>query len=220
MATALPISIGAIPPINIQELTTGAFEGDGVFDQLMRAAKTHVENEFTKGRLKGLEYATVYLGMLEQVLNGSVQFLTVGRKAALEALLVQKQIELADVQKEIALQELEIAKLNVTKVPFEIEKLKAEGELLKQQGLNAIEEREVTKAQVCKLKAEFDLIAAQIIKAGEEGALIAAKVATENAQTKAMGVDSDSVIGRQKALYQAQTDGFKRDAEQKAAEIS
>jgi hypothetical protein len=30
---------------------------------------------------------------------------------------------------------------------------------------------------------------------------------------------TDSVVGRQKALYQAQTDGFTRDAEQKAAKL-
>ena len=45
------------------------------------------------------------------------------------------------------------------------------------------------------------------------------KVITERAQVQAIGVDADSVIGKQKSLYQAQTDGFKRDAEQKAAKL-
>ena len=34
-----------------------------------------------------------------------------------------------------------------------------------------------------------------------------------------MGVDENSVVGRQKLLYKAQTDGFSRDAEQKAAKL-
>jgi hypothetical protein len=45
------------------------------------------------------------------------------------------------------------------------------------------------------------------------------KVATEKAQILGLGVDEDSVIGKQKRLYQAQTDGFRRDAEQKAAKL-
>ena len=44
-------------------------------------------------------------------------------------------------------------------------------------------------------------------------------MATEKAQILGLGVDADSVIGRQKALYSAQTSGYSRDAEQKATKI-
>ena len=59
----------------------------------------------------------------------------------------------------------------------------------------------------------FDLLKEQVIKTTTETGLLNQKVATEKAQTTASGVDPDSVIGKQKALYTAQTDGFKRDAE-------
>ena len=49
--------------------------------------------------------------------------------------------------------------------------------------------------------------------------MLAWKTTTEKAQTTALGVDADSVIGKQKALYGAQTSGFTRDAEQKAADL-
>jgi hypothetical protein len=91
--------------------------------------------------------------------------------------------------------------------------------LTEQQRLNAIAENAVLVAQECKLRAEFDLIQANILKANQETSLLSQKVATERAQVIAMGVDDNSVIGRQKSLYQAQTDGFKRDAEQKAAKL-
>ena len=42
---------------------------------------------------------------------------------------------------------------------------------------------------------------------------------TEKAQTTALAVDADSVVGRQKGLYLAQSTGFTRDAEQKAAKL-
>ena len=49
--------------------------------------------------------------------------------------------------------------------------------------------------------------------------MLTQKLATEKAQTVALGVDADSVLGRQKALYLAQTTGFTRDAEQKVAKV-
>ena len=58
-----------------------------------------------------------------------------------------------------------------------------------------------------------------IVSVNEDGTLLGQKVQTEKAQTVALGVDDNSVIGRQKLLYKAQTDGFQRDAEQKTAKL-
>jgi len=59
-------------------------------------------------------------------------------------------------------------------------------------------------------------------KTKEELTLLAQKVITEKAQTETL-IDGTTavggVIGKQAGLYQAQTDGFKRDAEQKLAKI-
>lgn len=91
--------------------------------------------------------------------------------------------------------------------------------LVTQQTANAVLEGEVLTAQKCKLQAEFDLTQANTLRVNQEIALLTQKVATERAQTTSLGVDADSVLGKQKALYAAQTDGFKRDAEQKAAKV-
>ena len=91
--------------------------------------------------------------------------------------------------------------------------------LVTQQTANAVLEGEVLVAQKCKLQAEFDLTVATTLKVNQEIALLTQKVATERAQTTSLGVDADSVLGKQKALYTAQADGFKRDAEQKAAKV-
>jgi hypothetical protein len=69
------------------------------------------------------------------------------------------------------------------------------------------------------LRAEFDVLMETKLKTAQETLLLAQKVATEKAQITAMGVDDNSVVGRQKLLYSAQSDGFKRDAEQKAAKV-
>ena len=175
----------------IADLTQASLEGTGVFDVLMRANKAHLEAEYAKGRIKGPEYATVYLGSLESVMNTALQFLLQKDQAELQAQLIAKQIE----------------------------KLDKEIDLVVQQTENAAIEAEVLHAQKCKLQAEFDVLVQGRLKTSAEVALLSQKVQTEKAQTVGAGVDADSVIGRQKALYQAQATGFERDAEQKVAKL-
>jgi len=78
------------------------------------------------------------------------------------------------------------------------------------QGLNLTKEG-------CKLDAEFDVLEQQVLKVTAETTLLTQKKVTELAQVNSSGVDADSVIGKQKALYTAQTTGFTRDAELKVA---
>lgn len=185
-------------PLTINDLTEAKLDGTGAFDVLMRASKGYLEEEYAKQRIRGPEYSQVYLGSLTAVLDSAVQFLLSKDKAANEAALIQAQIELTEVQKL---------------------KVEAEADLVRQQILNAEVENRVLEAQICKLKAEYDVLLESRAKTVAEAALLAQRTATERAQTVGAGVDVDSVIGRQKVLYQSQADGFKRDAEQKAAKL-
>ena len=236
-----------ITPITLNDLTLATLDGTGVFDVLMRANKAHLEAEYSKNRIKGSEYATVYLGSLEAVLNAALQFLLQKDKIALEAQLIEQQILLAQVevikanaqvlqtqaQTELvkqqtanALAELAILQANALKIPAEIAHLQAQTAMVDQQKANLVLEADnipkqgaVLDGQKCKLDAEFDLLKTTNLKTAEEQALLAWKTTTEKAQTTALGVDDNSVIGKQKALYGAQTEGFTRDAEQKAAKL-
>ena len=199
-----------IVPLN--DLTQTTLDGSGVFDTLMRSMKAHLEAEYQKGRIKGAEYSTVYLGSLTAVLDASLNFLLQREKVALEAELMAQQVLVAKAELEKAQAQVEIAKT-------EIEKVKVELEILSLNKEKIPAEIAILKAQKCKLDAEFDLIKESTLKAGQETALLAQKVVTEKAQVSALGVDGDSVIGKQKRLYQAQTEGFSRDAEQKAAKL-
>lgn len=109
--------------------------------------------------------------------------------------------------------------LQKRKNDLEAQLLEKQIALVTQQTANAVLEGTVLVAQECKLRAEFDNITAQTLRVNAEIALLAQKTATEKAQTQTTGVDADSVIGKQKGLYTAQTEGFERDAEQKAAKI-
>lgn len=126
--------------LDITDLTDGTVDGTGVFDQLMKAAKAHVDSEYEKNRIKGAEYATVYLGTIQSAMAQSIQYM-----------VSQPQIE----------------------------KTQAEIDLLEQR----------RKTEIAQILDQVD------------------------------GVDVTGVIGKQKTLYQAQTDGFARDAEQKMAKL-
>jgi len=127
------------------------------------------------------------------------------------------QVYLASMQ--AVLQQATAFLLTKDKAANEAAMVAAQIALLEQQRLNAIAEHNVLLAQKCKLDAEYDVLMEQKLKSAAENQLLVQKVITERAQVQAIGVDADSVIGKQKSLYQAQTDGFKRDAEQKAAKL-
>lgn len=301
--------------ITTADLTSATPEGTGTFDVLMKAVKAHLDEEFRKGAIKGVEYAEVYLGSVNLAMQTGLNFLLQKQKSGLEVTLLEKQIALADIGLQKATIELAMLTASQAKVPAEIAQITAQTDLIvqqkanllaeaanipkqgalldsqvliaakqvdiataelsikqqqidvaiaevgiaeakllnipkegaqieaqtlligqqktnlvsenlsivsktalsDQQKLNAVIEGTVLVAQECKLRAEFDLITSNTLKSTAEIDLLAQKTATEKAQILAMGVDDNSVVGRQKGLYVAQTNGFARDAEQKAA---
>lgn len=96
---------------------------------------------------------------------------------------------------------------------------KAQTAKITQDTTNAVQELQNLIAQECLLRAQYDLTMEQKLNMTAQTTLVQQKTATERAQVIETGVDENSVIGRQKALYKAQSDGFLRDAEQKAAKI-
>lgn len=233
--------------IELKGLTEATVAGTGVFDVLMRAARSHLDEEFTRNRIKGPEYANVYLGSIEPVLVQSVEFLLNKDKAKNESdliaaqireteakvLLIEAQTELAKQQKLNAENEWLLLAEQKAKMTAEtaliyqqkdnleatLPQILVQTALITQQRLNAITEELIMHKQMCKLDAEYDLIMGQINKTVTESGLLAQKIQTEKAQTTGAGTTEDSVIGKQKNLYQAQADGFKRNAEQSAAKL-
>lgn len=257
-----------IAPITLKDLTEAKVSGEGVFDTLMRGMVGHLELEFNKNRLRGADYAQVYLSSLTPVLQNAVVFLLQKDEAANKANLVQAQIDLTKLQGQLI--ELEIAReeltrdlieaqvdkirrdivsadvndasvvaqtkrieaetLNVAKQGLildnqllvsakEIERATAEIAQVKATTINTSQELLNLQAQECLLKAQYDLAMLNKLQTTAQTTLIQQKTATERAQTVETGVDDNSVIGRQKILYKAQSDGFQRDAEQKAAKL-
>ena len=296
--------------LTVAELTQNTLDGTGVFDVLMRANKVHLQAEFDKGRIKGSEYSTVYLGSLQSVMSTALQFITQRERIGLESQLLAQQILLAEIGLQKANIELQLLTASLAKVPAEIAQLTAQTAMVTQQKLNLIDELQtaakqrdkltqdiatavlqgvqitaqtamvgqqkanlvdelitsakqrdkltqdiantaaqklqieaqtqtvtqqktnltlealnipiqgtVLVAQECKLRAEFDSTVSATLRSAAEITLLNQKTATERSQVTALGVDADSTVGRQKSLYLAQAEGFKRAAEQKAADV-
>lgn len=208
--------MAAIP---LTDLTSGTVEGSGVFDELMKATRAHLEQEYKLGRIKAPEYSTVYLGALQTAMNQSIQFLLSKQKADLEAQLIAQQLTNLVTDNQKTVKELDLLDAQISYQAQEELRAVAQTSLITQQAANAVTENTVLVAQECKLKAEFDQLVELKLKTVAEVSLINQKRVTEQAQTSGTGVDADSVIGKQKGLYQAQTDGFARDAEQKTAKL-
>lgn len=198
--------------ITLADLTEATVGGAGAFDTLMRSMVGHLELEFNKGRLRGADYANVYLNALTPVLQNAVVFLLQKDEAANKASLVDAQVRLTEVQILLAEAELERELINKELIQAQVNKLNAETINVQQQLLNL-------KAEECVLKSQYDINLSQNLQVIAQTSLVNQKVATEKAQTSAVGIEPDSVIGKQIKLYTAQADGFKRDAEQKAAKV-
>ena len=66
--------------ILLTDITNGSLDtnndwtGTGVFDVLMSAVNKNIESQYMKNRITGSDYATVYLGSIQAVLQQSIEY--------------------------------------------------------------------------------------------------------------------------------------------------
>jgi hypothetical protein len=87
--------------IQISDVTTTLTDGDGVFDVLMRSIDAHLDKQYTSGRIKGSDYATVYLGALQAVLAQAMQFVLSEQEAEKKLDLMAAQIDAINSEKTV-----------------------------------------------------------------------------------------------------------------------
>lgn len=61
--------------IPVSDLTIHGTEGEGVFDQMMEAVSKLLQDQYDKGRIRGTDYANVYLGAMQWAMQQAVTFL-------------------------------------------------------------------------------------------------------------------------------------------------
>lgn len=159
---------------------TALSDGTGTFDVLIKTVERRIENQFAEGRITGADYANVYLGAMQAVLQQSIAFLLAQEKAQLENAVLTGTL----------------AKqwgYNIT--------TDADGNISlgTNIGTGLIDE------QVTQAAQQTDLLIGQTAKAYAEVALLAQKQETELAQTSD---PSGGLLLAQKNLYEAQIKGF------------
>ena len=122
------------------DLTTSDLPGTGVFDELMVANQVRLDREWEKNRIRGADYAKVYLGTMEATLAQSVVYLLGRQKADKEAELIEEQTKKVTAEIEL--------------IHAQVIKTHAETSLIEQ------EEKKVFQ-ETLNLEATYDQILAQ-----------------------------------------------------------
>ena len=77
--------------INTTDPEQPEWQGTGIFDELIKAINGNIKVQFDSGRIKGTEYADVYLGSLQTAMSEAMKFMLVKD-------LTEKDIELKEVE--------------------------------------------------------------------------------------------------------------------------
>ena len=207
----MSVTLPDIAPVTVDDITQGSVTGTGIFDKLMATVAAQLQAEFQADRITKSDYGQVYVSALNNTLGQAIQFLLTKDQAALQAATLAAQYEKIDLEK--------------LQLELQNEKLEVEKEVLLLQKDQLTAQITQIGLQSAQIQQQTLLIQSQILTDAAQRALINQKTVTEVAQTQDTPMSNTStgysgVVGKQNALYAAQTTGFTRDAEQKAAKLA
>lgn len=84
--------------INNDTLTTGEFEGTGVFDVLMGSVRDHLSREYKAGRITGDNFTAAYTLAMQNALSQATQYALMKDKTAYEISNLSRQAAILEVQ--------------------------------------------------------------------------------------------------------------------------
>lgn len=170
--------------ITTGSLTGGEIAGAGLFDELMRTTKSHVVAEFDAGRITEKNYSTVYLGAIQANLQTASQFVLGYETQNQQILLLQEQIQGADLDNQLKTDSLLTSALQRDLLTEQIA-------TQEQSRLKLVEDTKLVTQQIAQSTAQADLvrkqieqIALQMLLTTEQTALITEQILTEEANTK------------------------------------
>jgi hypothetical protein len=224
---------------DLTNATTGD-DGTGIFDKLMVAVENHIQEQYDNDRITGNDYAQVYLGAMQTVLQQSLQYLLNEQKAGLEADLIQEKINSEVKSNEVGgLLDLEKQKLQ-EQIDLVISQTATEYEKVTASRQDTVRRNLINSKEAIKLDKETELLITQNTELGLNGVVeralkteqkIAvtsgaldntnktnAEVALTNAreiEVEASTVRNDAESAQKVLLMVAQTTGFKTDAKNK-----
>lgn len=188
----------AITPIQNADLTNGC--GEGLFDDLMRGYKHHLQEEYKANRITGSDYAKAYVALTESAMQNASNFLLQRDQSFWQA-------QLAQMQAFVAMVSTQTAKAEYNKTLLEAETAGA---------AYALTTMKLSTEDQAFGTASYNLT--NILPAQYK--LVQEQVEVQRAQTldnRADGSPVSGAVGKQKELYSQQIVSYKRDAEVKAS---
>lgn len=213
--------------LHMEDLTTLELQGTGLWDKMLRNMRVQLNEQFDKNRITGPTYGQVYAATYESTLQAAISLLLAKERQALEF----KQLGL---QNDLTQAQIDQIHDQMQKTPYEIEQIQAQtanvqkDTELKDYQLTTLypaqldqtnKQIELLEAQVEVQKEQLELVREQVEQAKAQTEYYAQKTITEKAQTDSTVIGAGSVIDVQVDLMNAQKDGYKRNAEQQAAQI-
>lgn len=237
------------PDFNIDELTEGKLDGNGVFDKLMKTFELHLEREYNKQRIRGTDYANAYIGLINNALNQVSNYALEKSKLPLELQLLEAQIHKTATDTIVATKQGGLIDAQIHKEMAQTEMLHLEMEykfpkelaLIDEQIANmkaeiALKEKELAlrdkqleisvkelgiKEQQLRL-AEYEVqvkAPAEVRSINAQADLYNQKVVTEKAQTDASVIGKGSVIDHNNKVLAQQAISYDNDSKLKATSM-
>ena len=235
--------------IELSDLTGGEVAGNGAFDELMRAVKAHLAEEYSKGRITGDMYTQAYISALDMAMGNANTFLLQRQITNQQVRLLDAQIENEELNKQLIQKQIGKLEQDTLYVAKQVEKADSDialvdaqtlnqgkqGLVLDQTVANALKDLEVKDTNITAQEAQTamvvqqtvnaesqdDQIKKQTLKIQAEIDVLEQRAISEMAQTSNTinGQPIGGVLGKQLELYHNQAEGYLRDAEQKVAKI-
>lgn len=152
--------------VAIKDLTGGEVKGAGLFDELMRTSKDHLTEEYDAGRITGVDYSNVYLGVLQSNLQTASSFLLQYELTNQQLLLAQEQI--TQLQKQNELLELQKAQITIANSAAQYNL----DNMMPEQLAQIQEQVKLTTQQTGTAAQQELLLAAQTTQAGNQATLL------------------------------------------------
>ena len=167
--------------ITVPDLTGGEVEGGGVFDELMRSVKSHLDMEYREGRITGDKYANIYVSVLTQVLQTASQYAIEAPLTSQRVLLLQEEITQAERQTDL--------------INAQIAKLQAETDV-------SVKQLDIMTQQILDMQASTALTIAKTLES-EENLNVLREQVTLTSNQAALAV-SNATLTDQKILSEVQ----------------
>jgi hypothetical protein len=172
--STLDINNLSLNDINVDAVTNTS--STGVFDKLMASVNSNIELQYNEGRITSNDYASVYLGSLQAVLQQSMQFV-------LQEQLTEVQVASAITDNTLKAKQLEIADIDKQSKQFEFDNL------LPEQLIKIQEEIDILQNQ------DLDLVAKTTIAIAESAKSVLLK--QEQIESESLNNGVDGVIANQ-----------------------